>query len=98
MLIPYCTNVGFILDFECEIDVDIEWDTGLPNVVLNDVLVNGRSLLRHDDELMVALGLRIMDIAEDDDTIMDKALEIDCVSWTGNGSNDPSGRLIRRDA
>jgi len=96
MRIPYCTSIGFILDFECDLDVDLEWEHGEPVAVINDVLVGGHSLLRHDDKLMADLGYRVMDIAEGDESVLDRLLENECVSWTGRGSNDPAGRFVER--
>ena len=74
MNITYSASVGFIQDFECELDIDLEWESGSPALVINDVLVSGHSLIHHDDRLMSDLGHRIADQAEDDDWLIEAAI------------------------
>lgn len=74
MNITYSASVGFIQDFECELDISVEWESGFPALTVNDVLVDGHSLLRHDDKLMSDFGYRIADQAEDDDWLIETAI------------------------
>ena len=90
-MIRYCTDIGFIRDFECDLETGLEWDNGEPILIIDDVLVEGHSLLRSEDSLMQSLAYRIADAAENDDALLDEVLDIDGISWTGRGPNDPDG-------
>lgn len=93
MKFPYCPTIGFIRDMEVELEASLEWEEGEPRVVIDGVYVGKHNLIINDDPLTRDLGLRIADMAEDDDSLTSKVMEQEA-RWTGNGSNDPSGRFV----
>ena len=93
MKLQFCKSIGFIPDFECDLECSIEWEHGEPVLVVDDVKVGGHSLFRSDDNLMVALAYRAADMAEDDDDLISEAVERDGITFHGLGPNDPDGYL-----
>ncbi len=81
MKLGFCPSIGFILDFECVVDVDVEHDRSGPRLVVNDVFESGGkvSLLRasEDDKFWREFALRIMSEAEKDERLLDRAVEQD---------------------
>jgi hypothetical protein len=80
MKLGFCPSIGFILDFECMVDVDVEWDLGTPHLVVNDVFESsGKVSLFNstDDEFWLEFAHRIMDEAEDDERLLERAVAQD---------------------
>jgi len=78
MKLGFCPSIGFILDFECMVDVDVEWELGTPHLVINDVFEStGKvSLMRavEDDQFWQQFALRICDEAEKDERLLERAV------------------------
>jgi hypothetical protein len=80
MKLGFCPSIGFILDFECMVDVDVEWDLGTPHLVVNDVLESsGKVSLLHstDDKFWREFAMRIMDEAERSERLLARAVAQD---------------------
>jgi hypothetical protein len=79
MKLGFCPSIGFILDFECIVDVDVSWDLGTPHLVINDVFESSGkvSLLLADDDFWNEFAHRIMDEAEDDERLLARAVAQD---------------------
>jgi hypothetical protein len=80
MKLGFCPSIGFILDFECIVDCELEWEFGSPTLIVNDVFESdGKVSLFHstDDKFWKEFALRIMAEAEDDERLLAKAVEQD---------------------
>lgn len=79
MKIPFAIEVG-PMPVECILDVDVEWDRGNPHIVIDGVSILGdekHNLLLSDDVLMVEIAARIANAAEDDERLLERAVEMD---------------------
>lgn len=80
MKLGFTPSIGFILDFECIVDCDVEWEKGVPHLVVNDVFESaGRVSILHstDDKFWREFALRIMGEAEDSERLLERAVERD---------------------
>lgn len=78
MKLPFTADICDCLpEIECIIDLDVEWDMGNPHLVINDVLCSeGKASLMHaSDKLISDLGYRIVDLAEDSEKLLARAVE-----------------------
>jgi hypothetical protein len=64
-------------EVQVTVDIDVEWENGFPHLVINDVLDStGKvSFLGNKDKLMEDIGFRIASLAEDDERLLEKAVE-----------------------
>lgn len=90
MTIPFCFDIPPLYDIEGDVDASLEWEHGEPVVSVSDVIIDGMSLLIHDDPLVRQIGGRIAHLARNDDDILEQLLEDEGVSYRG-GPNNPEG-------
>jgi hypothetical protein len=66
MKLGFTPSIGFILDFECVVDVGVEWENGNPKLRVDDVFESSgmHSLFRTDDKFWIEFAARIADEAE----------------------------------
>lgn len=80
MKLGFCPSIGFILDFECMVDLDVEWELGTPHLAVNDVFESsGKVSLLHstDDKFWREFAMRIMDEAERSERLLARAVAQD---------------------
>ena len=80
MKLGFTPSIGFILDFECVVDCDVEWEKGVPHLVVNDVFESGGkvSILHStDDKFWREFAGRIADEAERCPYLLERAVERD---------------------
>lgn len=77
MILGYTAHIGFIPEFECFLSVDVEWEKGNPTLIISDVLdTDGKtSILGNEDKFWTDFACRILDQAEDDVKLRDRAVE-----------------------
>jgi len=79
MKLGFCPSIGFILDFECVVECDVEFERGNPRLIVNDVLdsTGAVSILRamDSDKFWREFALRIADEAERDELLIARAAE-----------------------
>lgn len=78
MKLAYCPSIG-PFDFECNIDADVEWEDGSPHLVINGVYEHSdrENLLLGDNKLLKDIAFTIADMAEDDERLLERAVEQD---------------------
>lgn len=77
MKLGFCPSIG-PLDIETIVDVTVEWELGEPHLVIDAVSILGSetfNLLLSNDRLMQDIGCRIASMAEDDERLLDRAVE-----------------------
>lgn len=62
---------------EYDLRISLDWEYGQPVVTVLEVLEDGRNLFESSDSWVKQLASRVADIAEDDDWIVDWAVEHD---------------------
>lgn len=78
MKLPFSPDFPLLsADLEFIIDADVEWESGSPFLIINDVLdYSGKvSLLHHDDPFYEDIGFRVADMAEDCPKLLARATE-----------------------
>lgn len=102
MLYPFChtvrdehLGVALAYDVECEIELSVEMDGGVPIVSVDGVYIDGRSLY-HGGPLAALIASAIANAAEDDDDLICRAIEDEGFVYRGMGGNDPDGHFTRR--
>lgn len=109
MRIPYTAKIadaGTISDaapfmlidcLEVEVECDVEWEEGEPVVTVGAIYLDDRDLFDSRDHLAALMAERIRTAAENDDWLIERAIEEDgSFSFVGLGPNDPDGRMVRR--
>lgn len=80
MKLPFCPFID-LLNAECEFVIDCHLEGSLGNFALavDDVLdVTGKvSLLLNDEPFIVAAGVYVADLAENDDKLLDRAIGVE---------------------
>ena len=80
MKIAFTPSIGFILDFECQVDCAVEWDKGTPKLRVDDVYdsTGQVSIIRStDDTFWREFAGRIADEAEKCPRLLARAVERD---------------------
>jgi len=79
MKLGFTPSIGFILDFECVVDVGVEWESGNPKLRVDDVCDSSGdiSLFRTDDKFWKEFAGRIADEAERSPKLLERAIERD---------------------
>lgn len=101
MRINFCTHIEdengtpLIFDVECELDVSVELDAGVPRVEVDAIYIDGVDILRSRSTLFRIMAATIKTKAEDDDGVLTEAMENDGISYRGLGGNDPDGHFVR---
>jgi len=100
MKIDYCatirsgaSGIPLVLDFECQIDAELDWDNGEPSISITDVLLDAVSLYR-EDLLSKLIAADVANQAEHDEGVIEKLLEAEGIYYRG-GANNPAGAWVR---
>lgn len=78
MKLAYCPSIGPFY-FECDVDLELDWDSSPPRLVINGVYEHSdkENLLLGENKLLKDLALEIADMAEDDERLLARAIEAD---------------------
>jgi len=80
MKLAFCPFIDLLsTDIPCVADVSVEWELGSPKLVIDNILDStGKvSLMFNEDQLMSDLGYRLATMAEDDERLLERAVEQD---------------------
>ncbi len=98
---PFCPTIhdealgiDTIYDVECEVELSVELDAGVPAVTVDGVYLNGKNLFA-GNALSKALAAEIANAAEADDDLISRAIAGEGYVYRGLGGNDPDGRFVR---
>lgn len=87
-------GISIVQDIECEVELSVDLDGGIPAVSVDGVYVNGVNLFTGAG-LTQLLAAAIADAAENDDTLISQAIADEGFYYVGFGGNDPDGYFRR---
>ncbi|MBN7764121.1 hypothetical protein JYP52_23615 [Nitratireductor aquibiodomus] len=87
-------GIGVVYDLECEIELSVELDAGVPMVSVDAVYVDGKNLF-HGSALTKSIAVEIANAAENDEALKALAVSDEGFTYRGLGGNDPDGRYVR---
>ena len=88
-------GTAIIHDFEVELDVDVSLAGGSPEMEIRGVWAEDTNILRSKSPTLRAIACQIIEDAESDDAVIEKALESAGIIYRGLGGNDPDGYYVR---
>ncbi|MGB3833769.1 MAG: hypothetical protein WA975_18110 [Mesorhizobium sp.] len=101
MKYPFChtihdeaLGIDVLYDLECEVELSVELDAGVPQISVDAVFIDGKNLFA-GNALSKAIAAEIANAAEDDDDLASRAIEDEGFSYRGLGANDPDGFYAR---
>lgn len=87
-------GINVVLDIECEVELSVDLDGGIPTVSVDGVYVEGTNLFGGTG-LTRLLATAIADAAENDDALISQAIADQGFYYVGFGGNDPDGYFRR---
>jgi len=84
-----------ILEIECELEVSVDLPDGEFEMSIDEVLVNGRNLLRSGYSTFKAIGLDIVDMAERDAAFIDLVKATEDIVSRSKGYGDLEASFTR---
>ncbi|CAN0653143.1 conserved protein of unknown function [Nitratireductor aquimarinus] len=87
-------GIGVVYDLECEVELSVELDAGVPMVSVDAVYVDGKNLF-HGSALTKSIAAEIANAAENDEALQALAVADEGFIYRGLGGNDPDGRFVR---
>lgn len=87
-------GVDLAYDIECEVELSVELDAGVPVVTVDGVFKEGKNLFG-GTALAQLIAAEIANAAEDDDDLIARAIADEGITYRGLGGNDPDGRFVR---
>lgn len=88
-------GIATVYDFECEVELSVELDGGIPVVTVDAIYKDGKNLFL-GTTLTKSIAAEIALAAEDDDDLIARAIAGEGVAYAGRGANDPDGRFEQR--
>lgn len=96
---PIIEIAGGSWQLECKLDAEVdEWDADDCIIRVRAVRVGTLNLLTSKCDIERELGVKISDMAEQDDDFKAEVIADAGISWTGRGYGDPDGRYFMREA
>lgn len=87
-------GIGIVYDIECQVDLSVEMDAGVPAVSVDGVYLDGKDMMR-GGTLAKLIAAEIAGAAEDDDDLISRAIADEGFFYVGMGGNDPDGHYRR---
>jgi len=87
-------GIGIVYDIECQVDLSVELDAGVPTVSVDGVYLDGKNLFA-GGTLAKLIAAEIANAAEDDDDLISRAIADEGFYYVGMGANDPDGHFRR---
>jgi len=92
---PLMSDGKLLLEVDCEVDVLVEFSPAEVEITITNVLVEGVDLLESSSAWAVAMGREIVALASEDESLRERILIDEGISYVGLGGNDPDGRMVR---
>lgn len=87
-------GIGIVYDIECEVELSVELDAGVPVISVDGVYLDGQNLFA-GTALTKSIAAEIANAAEADDDLCERAIAAEGFIYRGMGGNDPDGRFVR---
>lgn len=87
-------GIGVVYDLECEVELSVDLDAGVPSVSIDGVYIDGQNLFA-GTTITKAIAAEIANAAESDDDLISRAIADEGFYYVGMGGNDPDGHFRR---